>query len=187
MPAQLAAPSPSPTDRPTASPAPTPQRSFLVYVTDGGVETHAPWVRFYLGSWWQDATAGRAGTLAITERPIPADFTLIINPRSVIATDVDIERRSVPSGTYYGRGVVVVNTSIVIRRNTIVTQTFTEAELRSTILHEIAHHWCCHGPGTVDSHWLDCPDLGLMCSTGSGGRQKFSEREVAVLRSAMGY
>lgn len=68
-------------------------------------------------------------------------------------------------------------------------------DFRLLVLHELAHHWCCYGPGSgtavndawVGDHWMTCSwATDLMCSGGAGRRSApyrhtFSDRELRAM------
>lgn len=67
---------------------------------------------------------------------------------------------------------------------TLYTKTLHGAETPLVeLLHELGHVLgCCAGEGTVDGHWIDCADRGLLCDEGVHvGTTRFSERELRAL------
>jgi hypothetical protein len=165
---------------PTTPPPPAGHR-IKVYVDLGlGAATHplTADLKALLPQWWSAATRGRS-TLEVTEENLGFDVALFVFVPEHYA------------GWYHGRWmwrdvwyqpapVAVVHLFAGI----------TQDRVRFAVLHELAHHWCCYGPGsnflaTRDIHWSVCSKATeIVCNDRTPVAQysqTFSERELAEI------
>lgn len=153
---------PAPTSTSTVAPSPTTTpataRRFTLSFTSFSDEG-ALVARTFTNSLpraWQIATNGLGHVSVVTDN---ADIRVVI-----------LSGRGLSSGSG--------------RRVTLYTHRPTgEAVPLAELLHELGHAFgCCRGAGTVDGHWIDCQDRGLLCDVGIyQGTDRFSERELRAL------
>jgi hypothetical protein len=147
-------PTPQPTPRPTAQAIDPKNLRIRIVIADTGTEPRSTEISA-LPDWWRHATRGLSN-ITLVAGGAPADWVLWV-------------RGTTPSqyaGLHWSnKQFLEVYTRFCSDDTPARCWHIPPAHFRMTVLHEIAHEWCCYsGPGiSGDGHWSCSALTEIMC------------------------